>query len=118
MPGLIAIPAVVLAVFGAEPAALRASEAPRGIPWDLDALRKTPAVFPAPGFEAPGVKGLFYAGLPWKGKATRVFAWYGAPERKKDERVPGMVLVHGGGGTAFDGWVRLWTSRGYAAIAM
>ena len=29
-----------------------------------------------------------------------------------------MVLVHGGGGTAFDVWVRLWNSRGYAAIAM
>ena len=29
-----------------------------------------------------------------------------------------MVLVHGGGGTAFDAWVRLWNSRGYAAIAM
>jgi len=29
-----------------------------------------------------------------------------------------MVLVHGGGGTAFDYWVQLWNSRGYAAIAM
>jgi dienelactone hydrolase len=29
-----------------------------------------------------------------------------------------MVLVHGGGGTAFANWVRLWNDRGYAAIAM
>jgi dienelactone hydrolase len=29
-----------------------------------------------------------------------------------------MVLVHGGGGTAFAQWVRRWTSHGYAAIAM
>jgi hypothetical protein len=29
-----------------------------------------------------------------------------------------MVLVHGGGGTAFAEWVRLWVGRGYAAIAM
>jgi dienelactone hydrolase len=29
-----------------------------------------------------------------------------------------MVLVHGGGGTAFEEWVQLWVSRGYAAIAM
>ena len=29
-----------------------------------------------------------------------------------------MVLVHGGGGTAFAEWVKAWTSRGYAAIAM
>ena len=32
--------------------------------------------------------------------------------------MPGIVLVHGGAGTAFDSWVRLWTARGYAAIAM
>jgi dienelactone hydrolase len=31
---------------------------------------------------------------------------------------PGMVLVHGGGGTVFPKWVRMWTERGYAAIAM
>jgi dienelactone hydrolase len=29
-----------------------------------------------------------------------------------------MVLIHGGGGTAFAEWVRLWNKRGYAAIAM
>jgi dienelactone hydrolase len=29
-----------------------------------------------------------------------------------------MVLIHGGGGTAFDEWVRLWVDRGYVAIAM
>ena len=28
------------------------------------------------------------------------------------------TLVHGGGGTAFADWVKLWNSRGYAAIAM
>ena len=40
------------------------------------------------------------------------------PEVKSGEKVPGMVLVHGGGGTAFDEWVRLWVKRGYAAIAL
>jgi len=29
-----------------------------------------------------------------------------------------MVLIHGGGGTAFETWVELWNKRGYAAIAM
>ena len=32
--------------------------------------------------------------------------------------VPGVVLVHGGGGTAFRDWVKAWVDRGYAAIAM
>jgi len=77
-----------------------------------------PHTYPAPGFECPGVKALFYDGLPWKGKPTRVFAWYGAPQTEAGRKVPAMVLVHGGGGTAFAEWVQLWVKRGYAAIAM
>ena len=73
---------------------------------------------PAQGFRAEGVQALFFNGLAWKGKPTRVFAWVGVPALKSGEKVPGIVLVHGGGGTAFDAWVRLWVSRGYAAIAM
>jgi dienelactone hydrolase len=86
--------------------------------WDMDTLSRVPAVRPAPGFDAPGVKALFFDGPPWKGKPTRVFAWYGVPAGERKEKAPGIVLVHGGGGTAFDEWVRLWTGRGYAAIAM
>src|SRR5207244_2738599 len=57
-------------------------------------------------------------GLPWHGEPTRVFALVGMPEHKPGDKVPAIVLVHGGGGTAFAEWVKLWTSRGYAAIAM
>ena len=32
--------------------------------------------------------------------------------------LPVVVLVHGGGGTAFKEWAKLWAKRGYAAIAM
>lgn len=92
--------------------------APAAVTWDVGALSKPPREYPAPGFSAQDVRALFYDGLPWKGKPTRVFAWYAAPERKAGEKVPAMVLVHGGGGTAFDEWVRLWTKRGYAAISM
>jgi len=91
---------------------------PVGPMWDLAALSKPPATFPAEGFTGAGVRALFYAGLPYQGRPTRVFAWIGIPEHNEGERVPAMVLVHGGGGTAFDSWVRRWTARGYAAIAM
>lgn len=91
---------------------------PEPIPWDLQSLSKVPTSRPAPEFQADGLTALFYDGLPWKNKPTRVFAWYGKPEIKAGEKVPAMVLVHGGGGTAFEEWVRLWTRRGYAAIAM
>jgi cephalosporin-C deacetylase-like acetyl esterase len=100
--------------------------------WDMDRLNVAPKTYPAPAygtdegltggpehrFTGEGVTPLFYEGLPWKGKATRVFAWYGCPPVKDGEKVPAMVLVHGGGGTAFDEWVRIWNRRGYAAISM
>ena len=88
------------------------------MPWDTKALFQPPQQYEAPDMETPGVKAIFYDALPWKGKPTRVFALYGIPETKPGERLPAMVLVHGGGGTAFSDWVKLWTSRGYAAIAM
>ncbi len=103
------------AVAAALLAALQVSAPAREV-WDFGRLSRAPAARPAEGFEAAGLKAIFYDGPPWKGKPTRVFAWYGAP--KSDGKVPAMVLVHGGGGTAFEEWVRLWNGRGYAAIAM
>ncbi|MFN0055039.1 MAG: alpha/beta hydrolase family protein [Planctomycetales bacterium] len=86
--------------------------------FDLKQLAKPPATFEADGFEADGVRALFYEGEPYQGKSTRVFAWYGAPRVEPGTRVPAMVLIHGGGGSAFYRWVRVWTARGYAALAM
>ncbi len=91
---------------------------PDGPMWDLEALSDPPTTYPAEGYQEEGVEALFYEGPPFRGQPTRVFAWVGLPEMQAGERAPGMVLVHGGGGTAFSNWVRLWTSRGYAAIAM
>ncbi|MBL8294777.1 MAG: acetylxylan esterase [Bryobacterales bacterium] len=85
--------------------------------WDFQSLSKPPAVHPANTTE-PGVRAIFYDSVSWQGKPTRVFAYYGAPEHRAGERLPAMVLIHGGGGTAFAEWVRLWNKRGYAAIAM
>jgi len=85
-----------------------------GLPWDLKSLSKAPRVYEAKT-EEPGVRALYYESVPFRGRATRVFAYYGVPAGRK---LPAMVLVHGGGGTAFAEWVRLWNRRGYAAIAM
>jgi dienelactone hydrolase len=84
--------------------------------WDLEALSKPPKTAAAEGFEVDGLKAIYYDGPSWKGRPTRVFAWVGIP--KAEGKVPAMVLVHGGGGSAFSDWAKLWTSRGYAAIAM
>ena len=86
--------------------------------FDLQVLSHPPAVFPAEGFAADGLRAMFYEGVKFQGKPTRVFAYYGAPPAASETKLPAVVLIHGGGGTAFDRWVRLWNSRGYAAIAM
>jgi dienelactone hydrolase len=88
------------------------------LPWDRAELFKAPQVFDAPEYATNDVKAVFFEGEPYQGKPTRVFAYYGVPKHAAGTRVPGMVLVHGGGGSAFVRWVRLWNSRGYAAISM
>ena len=87
-------------------------------PWDMELLSKPPKTYPAPEFKAEGVKALFYECLALADKPTRSFAWVGVPAVKPGQKVPGVVLVHGGSGTAEKDWVELWVKRGYAAIAM
>ena len=87
-------------------------------PWKWRNLQAAPETFEAPHQDEAGVKSIWFAGLPYKGKSTRVFAYYGAPAAKGGEKFPAMVLIHGGGGTAFAEWVRMWNARGYAALAM
>ena len=91
-------------------------------PWDLSKL------FKAPKFEwvnkTDAIRSLMYEGEPFQGKPTRVFAYYASPETvtgavpMKPEKHPGIVLIHGGGGTAFPQWAELWATRGYVAISM
>jgi hypothetical protein len=68
------------------------------LPWKLTDLEKTPQSWEAPNPEV-GVKAVWIAGPPYKGKPTRAFAYYGIPSSNRN--TPGMVLIHGGGGTAF-----------------
>ncbi len=84
-------------------------------PWDLPALKQVPRA--TWGEKSGLVREVYYEGDPLDGKPTRVFAYYGRPA-EGDGPLPGMVLVHGGGGTAFAEWATLWAERGYAALAM
>jgi dienelactone hydrolase len=86
--------------------------------WDIDTLAKPPIWSALERPAATEVKAITFSGLPFRGKPTRVFAWLGIPKLDNGQKAPAMVLIHGGGGTAFDEWVRLWVKRGYAAIAM
>lgn len=84
----------------------------------VDKCAQAPKVHEAEGFKPEGtIRAIFYDAQPWQGKPTRVFAWIGLPARRTG-KVPGMVLVHGGGGTAFKEWVQKWNAEGFAAISI
>jgi dienelactone hydrolase len=108
--------ALLSAAYAASPAPL-----PFFTPWDTAALAKAPTV---EWLDRSGpVHSLLYAAEPYQGRATKVFAYYASPvtlglEPASDRKYPAMVLVHGGGGQAFDKWVEVYAKRGYAAISM
>ena len=113
--------ALLLAIFCTTATARGAEDSQAANVWDMGELSGPPKVYPAPQVKSkhPGIRGLFYEGEPYEGKPTRVFAWYGAPQgASAKNKVPAVVCVHGGGGTAFEAWVALWNKRGCAAIAM
>src|SRR5205807_5613129 len=76
-------------------------------PWELRELKKTPKHEVAAteqvkeGDHAVTLTSLYYEGEPWLGKPTRVFAYYARPADLPEKRVPAMLLLHGGGGTAY-----------------
>lgn len=83
-------------------------------PWNMAELKQPPTF--AWGKQTGKCREVYYHGEPYRGKPTRVFAYYARPQGKGP--FPAMVLVHGGGGQAFSQWAELWADRGYAAIAM
>ena len=92
---------------------------PESTPWDVAALKKAPQYKWVR--QEGDVHALLYSGEKYRGKPSRVFAYYASPKtlgQAADGKMPGIVLVHGGGGTAFANWAQLWAKRGYAAIAM
>lgn len=88
-------------------------------PWNLEELYKTPQWEETKRAQQPGMKGILYQSIPYKGNEVQVFAYYMAPEGDMPKGGwPAVVCVHGGGGTAFNKWVKKWNDQGYAAISM
>lgn len=91
-------------------------------PWPLSQLLTEPAVRDAdayPDHRAKGMRALIYESVHYRGRPTQIFAYYGVPEGAPPPGgFPAIVLAHGGGGTAYVDYVKMWNRRGYAAISM
>ena len=109
-------------VAGSALAQERAADTARIDRWNLTELKRAPAMRWI-SQDGP-IHSLQYAGEEFDGHDTEVFAFYASPITVGDaatdagQKFPGVVLIHGGGGTAFAEWTWLWARRGYAAIAM
>ncbi|HEY1190224.1 MAG TPA: alpha/beta fold hydrolase [Gemmata sp.] len=98
------------------PCTSRAADAAKIGPWDMKALGAA-GVKPDWGKDVGKAREVYYPGEPFNGKPTRVFAYYARPA-KGDGPFPAVLLVHGGGGKAFQAWAEHWAARGYCALAM
>ena len=89
-------------------------------PWNLTELFEPPKMQWVA--QSGPVHSLTYEGEVYRDQRTEVFAFYASPitlgVAQPGAKFPGVVLIHGGGGTAFAEWAWLWARRGYAAIAM
>ena len=87
--------------------------------WDFSKLQKAPAYRPSKLAESQvkDLEDILFDGVPYKGKPAPVFAYIGYPKTPMPAGgYPGVLLVHGGGGTAFPDAARLWNKYGFAVL--
>ncbi len=86
----------------------------------FDSIKKTiPEYKYNNSYNQGNIRAIEYQGADYNGASTNVFAYVGYPSGASEtNKKPAVVLVHGGGGTAFFEWVKVWNDAGYIAIAM
>ncbi len=89
--------------------------------WNFEELSKAPS-FRDSGFEDSkyeGMRDIMVSGYGPKNTKAEFFAYVAMPTTPKPEGgYPGIVMVHGGGGTAYPQYVKRWTDYGFAVIAL
>jgi len=86
---------------------LAAEKEKRILVWNTKALFMEPAIHETNERPARRMRSFFYEGAEYKGKPTKVFAYYATPQGKSPEGGwPAVVCAHGGGGRLFlHGWL-------------
>lgn len=98
---------------------LNGNEDPRKY-WNFEELKNPPhyEIDHDPRSAHENMTSVICDGVMENGRRTKFFAYIAYPDGEMpDGGWPGIVLVHGGGGTAFAWAVELWRSYGYAVIA-
>lgn len=86
--------------------------------WDLDRLYQAPKWEKTDLAPKDGVTAILFDSIPFKGNRVQVFGYYGVPEGTMPKGGwPAVVCIHGGGGSAFENWVKKWNQNGFAAIS-
>jgi dienelactone hydrolase len=89
--------------------------------WDFSKLKDAPK-YEKVNFKDskfPNLETIMFEGMAVEGKPAPVFAYVGYPQSPVPQGgFPSIVLVHGGGGTAFPRHVRFWNEKGFAVIAL
>lgn len=68
--------------------------------------------------EGTNIKGLYYRTF-YRNEETYAFAYLGIPEGvSASNKAPAVLLIHGGAGSAYWEWVKVWNDKGYVALAM
>lgn len=89
--------------------------------WDFEKLSVAPKFEDAtfPDSKAEGMRDILFDGVGPKGTEAKVFAYISYPKTEPGPKgYPGIVLVHGGGGTAMPYFAKMWNDYGYAVITM
>jgi dienelactone hydrolase len=63
------------------------------------------------------VEEVYYLSRPYLGKPSKIFGYLCYPA-KSDEKLPAILLVHGGGGSAHLGRTAEWAKRGYVVLSI
>ncbi len=63
------------------------------------------------------IKGL-YIRSDYMGQESYAFAYLGYPNVENKKDLPAILLLHGGGGTAYYEWVKRWNEKGFVALAI
>ncbi len=86
---------------------------------------RNPVFEPLPQFDVPTASGKIYAGFlqvleaEEGGAPQKLFCYLGIPDGAGTQnKAPGILLIHGGGGFAYPEWVEEWMKRGYAAVTV